>query len=309
MADAPPDAITRMIRCERATVERSGRVVVESLSLVVGHGQAAALIGRTGAGKSSLLAAAATSLPLHAGEILIDGRSVRAAATAVRRTIGYVPDRMPAWPGLRAGEFLEAFAAAAGLHGERLSAAVRQGLDRAGLATAARTPLDALAAGQRKRLLVARALLHEPDVLLLDDPLGGLDPHERIALVRLIGDAHLMGRTVLAAIDDADVPACFTHLVVLAEGRLVASGPASPDGLAAGRNWRCGMVCRGAAEAAARAAAGLVGEARCEDGDRLTFTIDSRRTSLGAVVTAVVQAGIAVESAGFDPPWPAQLIA
>lgn len=298
-----------MIRCERATVERSGRVVVESLSLVVGHGQAAAVIGRTGAGKSSLLAAAATSLPLHAGEILVDGRSVRNAAAAVRRTIGYVPDRMPAWPGLRAGEFLEAFAAAAGLRGERLSAAVRQGLDRAGLATGGRTPLDALAAGHRKRLLVARALVHEPDVLLLDDPLGGLDPHERIEMVRLIGDAHLMGRTVLAAIDDADVPACFTHLVVLAEGRLVASGPATPDGLAAGRSWRCAMVCRGAAEAAARAVAGLVGESRCEDGDRLTFAIDLRRTSLGAVVAAVVQAGIAVESAGFDPPWPAQLIA
>ena len=297
-----------MIRCERATVERSGRVVVESLSLVVGHGQAAALIGRTGAGKSSLLAAAATALPLHAGEILVDGRSVRGEPEVVRRTIGYVPDRMPAWPGLRAGEFLEAFAAAAGLHGEQLSDAVRQGLDRAGLATAGRTPLDALAAGHRKRLLVARALVHEPDVLLLDDPLGGLDPHERIEMVRLIGDAHLMGRTVLAAIDDADVPACLTHLVVLSEGRLVASGPATPDGLAAGRTWRCAMVCRGAAEAAARAAAGLVGEGRCEDGDRLTFAIDLRRTSLGAVVTAVVQAGIAVESAGFDPPWPAQLI-
>lgn len=298
-----------MIRCERATVERSGRVVVESLSLVVGPGQAAALIGRTGAGKSSLLAAVATALPLHAGEILVDGQSVRGAPAAVRRTIGYVPDRMPAWPGLRAGEFLEACAAAAGLQGERLSAAVHRGLDLAGLAAAGRTPLDALAAGHRKRLLVARALVHEPDVLLLDDPLGGLDPHERTEMLRLIGDAHLMGRTVLAAIDDADVPACFTHLVVLAEGRLVASGPAIPDGLAAGRSWRCAMVCRGAAEAAARAVATLAGEVRFEDGDRLTFTIDSRRTSLGAAVAAAVQAGIAVESAGFDPPWPAQLIA
>lgn len=305
----PPDAATRMIRCERATVERSGRVVVESLSLAVGHGQAAALIGRTGAGKSSLLAAVATALPLHAGEILVDDRSVRGEPAAVRRAIGYVPDRMPAWPGLRVGEFLEAFAAAAGLRGERLAGSVRRGLDLAGLAAVARTPLDALAAGQRKRLLVAGALVHEPDVLLLDDPFGGLDPFERLDMARLIGDTHLMGRTVLAAIDDADVPACFTHLIVLADGRLVASGPATPDGIAAGRTWRCALVCRGAAEAAARAVAGHVGEIRVEDGDRLTFTVDSGRTSLGAVVATVAQAGITVESAGFDPPWPAQLIA
>lgn len=126
---------------------------------------------------------------------------------------------------------------------------------------------------------------------------------------RLIGNALLTGRTVLAAIDDADVPACFTHLVVLADGRLVAAGPATPDGIGAGRTWRCALVCRNAAEAAARAVAGHVAEIRVEDGDRLTFRVDSRRTSLGAVVAAATQAGIAVESAGFDPPWPAQLIA
>lgn len=298
-----------MIRCERATVERSGRVVVEALSLAIGHGQAAALIGRTGAGKSSLLAAVATALPLHAGEILVDNRSVRGEPAAVRRAIGYVPDRMPAWPGLRVGEFLEAFATAAGLRGERLAASVRRGLDLAGLAAVDRLPLDALPAGQRKRLLVAGALVHEPEVLLLDDPLGGLDPFERIDMERLIGNALLTGRTVLAAIDDADVPACFTHLVVLADGRLVAAGPATPDGIGAGRTWRCALVCRNAAEAAARAVAGHVAEIRVEDGDRLTFRVDSRRTSLGAVVAAATQAGIAVESAGFDPPWPAQLIA
>jgi ABC-2 type transport system ATP-binding protein len=298
-----------MIRCERATVERSGRVVVESLSFAVGHGQAVAMVGRSGAGKSSLLAAVATALPLHAGDILVDGRSVRGEPAAVRRAIGYVPDRMPAWPGLRVGEFLEAFAVAAGLRGERLAGAVRRGLELAGLAAGDRTPLDALAAGRRKRLLVAGALVHEPDVLLFDDPFGGLDPFERLDMARLIGDAQLMGRTVLAAIDDADVPACFTHLVVLADGRLVASGPATPDGIAAGRTWRCVLVCRGAADAAARAVAGHVGELRVEDGDRLTFTVNSGRTSLGAVVAAATQAGIAVESAGFEPPWPAQLIA
>jgi len=297
-----------MIRCERATIERSGRVVVESLSLDVAPGEATAVVGRTGAGKSSLLAAVATVLPLHAGEILVDGHSVGRQAEQVRQRVGYVPDRLPGWPGLCAGEFLELFATAAGLGGGRLRGAVERALDMAGLERERSAPLDDLPAGQRKRILVARALLHDPQVLLLDDPFGGLDAFGRRDLARLIADAHLIDRTVLAAVDDADVPGCFTHLAVLDEGRLIASGPADPAAFAAGRTWRRALVCRGAASRAARVIEGLLGACECEEPDRVIFAIDPAGSSLGAVIAALVQAGIGVESVGFDPPWPAQVM-
>jgi ABC-type multidrug transport system ATPase subunit len=297
-----------MIRCERATVERSGRVVVESLSLAVAPGEALAVVGRTGAGKSSLLAAVAPGLPLHAGDILVDGHSVGRQAEQVRRRVGYVPDRLPGWPGLRAGEFLEVFAAAAGLQGGGLRTAVDRALGMAGLDRERSAPLDDLPAGHRKRILVARALLHDPQVLLLDDPFGGLDAFERRDVARLVADAHLIDRTVLAAIDDADVPACFTHLAVLAEGRLVASGPAEPAAFADGRTWRCAMACRGAASRVAHIVRGLLGACEYEEPDRVMFALDPARLSLGSVVAAVSQAGINVEWAGFDPPWPAQVM-
>ena len=297
-----------MIRCERVTVERSGRVVVESLSLDVAPGEATAVVGRTGAGKSSLLAAVATVLPLHAGEILVDGHSVGRQAEQVRQRVGYVPDRLPAWPGLRAGEFLELFATAAGLGGGRLRGAVERALDMAGLERERSALLDDLPAGQRKRILVARALLHDPQVLLLDDPFGGLDAFERRDVARLIADAHLIDRTVLAAVDDADVPGCFTHLSVLDEGRLIASGPADPAAFATGRTWRHAVVCRGAASRAARVIEGLLGACECEEPDQVVFAIDPAGLSLGAVIAALVQAGIGVESVGFDPPWPAQVM-
>ena len=297
-----------MIRCERVTVERSGRVVVESLSLDVAPGEATAVVGRTGAGKSSLLAAVATVLPLHAGEILVDGHSVGRQAEQVRQRVGYVPDRLPGWPGLCAGEFLELFATAAGLGGGRLRGAVERALDMAGLERERSAPLDDLPAGQRKRILVARALLHDPQVLLLDDPFGGLDAFERRDLARLIADAHLIDRTVLAAVDDADVPGCFTHLAVLDEGRLIASGPADPAAFAAGRTWRHALVCRGAASRAARVIEGLLGACECEEPDQVVFAIESAGVSLGEVVAALVQAGIGVEAVGFDPPWPAQVM-
>lgn len=297
-----------MIRCERATVERSGRVVVESLTLAVAPGQAVAVVGRTGAGKSSLLAAVATVLPLHAGEILVDGHAVGREAEAVRRRVGYVPDRLPAWPGLRAAEFLQVFAAAAGLHGQSQRMAVDRAIAMAGLEAERSTPLDDLPAGHRKRILVARALLHDPQVLVLDDPFGGLDAFERRELARLIADAHLIDRTVLAAIDDADVPACFTHLAVLAEGRLVASGPADPAAFADGRPWRCRAVCRENAERAAAVlkAAGIM--AAAAEGDWVSFSVGGSRPGIAPAAAALAAAGIDVEWAGFDPPWPAQLV-
>jgi len=289
-------------------VARAGRVVVEAVTFAVTSGQAAALIGRSGAGKSSLLAAAAAALPLHAGDILVDGRSVRREAAAVRRLVGYVPGRLPSWPGVRAEEFLRLFAAGAGLVGRAGRTAVGKALDMAGLAGRGDAPVDALPAGHAKRLLVARAILHDPEVLLLDDPFGGLDPAERRDVERLVGDAHLMGRTVLAAVDDAVLPSCFTHLAVLAEGRLVASGPHDPAVFAAGRGWTCTLTCRGSADAAVRVAGPLVETARAVDADTVTLTLDPARGELADVVAAVVRAGLRVDAAGFDPPWTAQLV-
>ena len=108
-------------------------------------------------------------------------------------------------------------------------------------------------------LLVARALVHDPQVLLLDDPFAGLDPAERRDAARLVADAHLMGRTVLAAIGDADVPGCFTHVAVMREGRVVTAGPADPAAFP-GRTWTHRVVVAGRATAAAHALAGMVSD-------------------------------------------------
>jgi len=295
-----------MIRCERATVERGGLVVCESVALVVSPGHATALVGPGGAGKSSLLAAAATALPLHAGDILVDGRSVRREAGAVRRLVGYVPARMPPWPGVRADEFLELFADAAGLRGAAVDTAIERALVVAGLERRGHLQVDDLAAGEAKRLLLARALMHEPPVLVLDDPFAGLDPAGRRDAERLVADAHLVGRTVLAAVDDAAVPACFTHVAAMREGRIVAAGAADPAAFP-GRTWTHRIACPGRASEAARAIGPLVEEATAVDDDAITCRHDPARGPFSDVIAALVRAGIPVEAAGFDPPWAAQM--
>lgn len=297
-----------LLRFDRATVERSGQVLVERISLEVGAGQALALVGRDGSGKTALLEAAATAVPLHGGDILVGGTSLRRDPEGVRRRVGFVPGESPDWPGVRAGEFLEVFAAATGLRGEPLTRAIERGLRRAGLSAEGRERLDGLPRGRLRRLLIARALLHDPEVLLLDDPFSGLDPAERDGVARVVEDTHLVGRGVLATIRDADVPACFTHLAVMAEGRLVALGAHVPAAFAAGRAWSHRLVCPGRARDAARVLVGGDCRVLAADDDTLDCRHDPADGPFANVVAALVNAGIPVEAAGFHPPWQAQLL-
>ncbi len=297
-----------MIRFDRASVACGGQLVVEAIALHVRAGEAWALVGASGAGKSSLVAAAATAVPLHAGDILVDGHSVRRAPEAVRMTAGYVPDRMPEWPRIRIDEFLELFASAAGLRGASLDQATQKVLGLAGLARRRRDAVDSLDAGRAKRLLIAKALLHDPQVLLLDDPFAGLDPAGRRDVGRLIGDAVLMGRSVFAALDDARVPECFSHLAVMVEGRLAAAGRNDLATFAEGRLWRFVVQCPGRAEACVAALETSGAECQAVDADAVAVWLNLALISPADIVATVVRAGIPIDAAGFDPPWQAQLI-
>ena len=297
-----------MIRCDRASIALGGQLLVETVSLEVRAGEAWAVIGRSGAGKSTLVAAAAAAVPLHGGDLLVQGKSVRREPEAVRGLVGYVPDRLPDWPGLRVAELLGLFATSAGLRGDAARQAVEKSLAMAGLTGRGRAELDSLAAGHAKHLLIARALLHDPEVLLCDDPFSGLDPLQGQSVERLIGDAHLMGRTVLAAIDNACVPACFTHLAVMREGRLVAEGRNDPAAFAAGRRWRFVIRCPGRVEQAIRSLERLVEELQPVDDDTIVAHLGEHGPGPHEVIAAVVRAGMPLEAAGYEPPWQAQLL-
>jgi ABC-2 type transport system ATP-binding protein len=301
-----------MIRCDRVIVERSGQMVIDRLSLEIGAGETRAIIGRSGAGKTSLLAAMATAIPVRGGDIAIHGHSIRRNPDAVRNRVGYVPAHLTAWPAVRADAFLELFARSAGLGGHGLAEAVERGLDLAGLSGRGDTSIDGLSDGQAKLLLVARALLHAPDVLVIDDAFGSLDPRQRQTIARLIGDMQIGGRTVIAAIDDARVPDCFTHLAVLSQGRLAEQGPATFTAFSPGRAWRYRLHCNGQAEAAAGVIGLLADHAEAGDANSLDCTLtcgpDSSRPPIAAIIEALVRAGIAVEEAGLHPHWTAQLL-
>jgi ABC-type multidrug transport system ATPase subunit len=295
-----------MIRCERLSVERSGQIVVDRLSLEVPSGRALGVIGRTGAGKSSLLAALATTIPVHGGDFFVNEFSASREPERVRRLVGYAPARLEAWPAARAVDVLEFFAVVSGLSSESTTRAIKRALAFSRVASGDR--VDRLDDGAAKRVLVARALLNDPEVLLLDDPFSGLDPLDRGEVERVIGDATLLGRTVVAALDDAHVPDCFTHLSVLAAGRITAEGEASPAAFSAGRTWRYRFVCRGRAAEAVDVLRPLTAEAAATDADTIDCRIDPARSAAPRLIEALVRAGLSPEAATFHPPWTAQLL-
>ena len=297
-----------MIHCGLAIIARSGQIVVDRVSLAVAPGESLAVIGRSGAGKSSLLAALATAIPLHGGDITVAGASVRRDPDTVRRRVGYVPPLPPVSPGMRAAEFLGLFAAAAGMGGGAGRSAVERGLALAGLHARGDERLDRLPEGQWKLLLTARALLHAPDVLVLDDPFGNLDPLQRQAVERLIDDARLAGRTVVAAVDDSRVPDCFTHLAVLHEGRLRRYGVAEPAAVAPGRTWRHRIYCPGNAAAAAVVAGRAADRVDVFDSHAIDCLVTAAGAPITEIVSSLVREGIAVTAVGFHPSWTEQLL-
>ncbi len=209
-----------MIRVRHLVHRRGKARVLDDVSLGVDPGEVLGLVGPNGAGKSALLRVLATLEEPTAGRVEVCGADVVRDPAAVRRSIGYLPDRAGFTPGGTAREHLGDYASAYGVDEAVVDGVLElvDLLDRAGHEPARLSP------GEQRRLHLARILLHDPAVLLLDDPAVGLDPRARADLADLLSELARLGRAVvLAASALADVTAGCTRAAVLAGGRLIGS--------------------------------------------------------------------------------------
>ncbi len=201
------------------------RTAVDRLSLAIQPGEVYGFVGPNGAGKTSTIRMIAGLLQLSGGEILVGGHSVSQDKEAVLQQIGYMPDYFGVYPDLLVREYLDFFAACYRVPEIRRSALVAELLELVDLSHRSEDPVDRLSRGMKQRLSLARALLHDPQVLLLDEPASGLDPRARVEIRELLVEMARMGKTVFFSTHIlADVAEICTRVGILEEGRLVAQG-------------------------------------------------------------------------------------
>ncbi|MBQ9726131.1 MAG: ABC transporter ATP-binding protein [Kiritimatiellae bacterium] len=237
--------------------KRFGRTAaVDDATFRVEPGERVALVGRNGAGKTTLLRLLATFLPATSGRATVSGFDLFSQSNAVREITGYLPEGSPVHPDMGVAEYLRFRGRLRRMPGPRLRRRLHDVLDFCELAALRTAPIRSLSAGQKRAVGLADAILHEPDVLLLDDPLAALDPVQARKISAMVASPEVSeGRVVLFSTHDAAfVRAAATRAICLEHGRVVADArdlaPLAERDLPAMLDaWR------GAAEAAAPAAA------------------------------------------------------
>lgn len=204
-----------------------GRVVaVDDLNLTVPAGAICGLIGPNGAGKTTTLKILATLIAPTSGEAYVWGINVVRDPQAVRRVMGYMPDAFGVYNDLKVWEYLDFFAACYGMPEGRRRSVTDELLALVDLADRRNEYVDYLSRGMKQRLGLARALINDPKVLLLDEPASGLDPRARVELRELLKELGAMGKTILISSHIlAELADMCTHIAVIDRGRLVAAGP------------------------------------------------------------------------------------
>lgn len=198
---------------------------VRGLSFQIERGDIYGFIGPNGAGKTSTIKVLATLLRPSFGHARVAGCDVALQPAAVRRKIGYMPDFFGVYDDLTAAEYLHFFAAAYHIPvGDRVNL-VRDVLALTDLTEKHDAPVDGLSRGMKQRLGLARVLLHDPDLLLLDEPASGLDPRARIEMRELLKELQSLGKTIIVSSHILHELSQFcSHIGIIEAGQMVANG-------------------------------------------------------------------------------------
>lgn len=219
------NAPTAVLELNHITRHRAGRPAVSDLTLRLDAGQVLGLLGVNGAGKSTTLAMVAGALAPYRGAIKLNGEDFLERPELARRVIGWLPERAPLWPELTVGEHLDAHGRLRGLRGDALAQARRKIIERLELGPLRRRLAGVLSQGQRQRLGLACALLHGPQLLVLDEPANALDPVQVAALREVIREQAAAGTAIILSTHLlAEVTAACDRVAILHEGRLRHDG-------------------------------------------------------------------------------------
>jgi ABC-2 type transport system ATP-binding protein len=210
----------------RGLVKRyDGDLAVAGIDLVVGPGEIYGLVGPNGAGKTTTMRILATLLAPTAGEAYVTGIPVTADPIEVRRRIGYMPDFYGVYDDLRVWEYLDFFGRCYGVPSSRRGAMIGELLEIVALTDKRDAYVESLSRGMRQRLCLAHTLVHDPALLILDEPASGLDPRARVEMREILRELRAMGKTILVSSHILpELGEMCTGVAIIDHGRVLRSG-------------------------------------------------------------------------------------
>ena len=199
---------------------------VQRLTLKIDAGEMFGFIGPNGAGKSTTIRFLATLLHATRGEASINGHSVTQDPIGVRRSVGYMPDNFGVYDGMKVWEFLDFFAVAYQVPRSRRKQVLSDVLELLDLTHKRDDFVNGLSRGMKQRLCLAKTLVHDPPVLILDEPASGLDPRARLEVKALLKELRTMGKTILISSHIlTELADCCTSIGIIERGQLLLHGP------------------------------------------------------------------------------------
>jgi ABC-2 type transport system ATP-binding protein len=217
--------MSAIVRAEGLVKRYDGTLAVAGLDLDVEQGEIFGLVGPNGAGKTTTLRILATLLAPTAGDAEIAGISVRRDPAAVRRLLGFMPDVFGVYDDMKVWEYLDFFARCYGIPAARRQQMIGDLLDLVDLGDKRDSYVQGLSRGMQQRLCLAHTLVHDPQVLLLDEPASGLDPRARVELRELLRELRSLGKTIVISSHILpELEELCTSVAIIDRGQVLAHG-------------------------------------------------------------------------------------
>ena len=218
-----------MIKIENLVKAFGAKRAVDGVSFTVGRGEVVGFLGPNGSGKSTTMRMIAGYYTPTSGRVSVGGHDVVESPLEAKRLIGYLPENAAAYPDMTVRSFLEFTAELRGLQGDAKRKGVARAVERCFLASVLHQSVDTLSKGYRHRTCLAQALIHDPEVLVLDEPTDGLDPNQKHEVRNLIRELGRSKAVVFSTHILEEVDASCTRAIIIDRGRIVAQG--TPDEL------------------------------------------------------------------------------
>ena len=237
-----------LVEVERVWKRYDVVTAVRNVSLTIQRGELLGLIGPNGAGKTSLMKMIATLAKPDRGRVRIMGRDARLTMGPIRKRLGYMPAEFGKMPDMTVVEYLSYFGAAAGVPRRERKRRIEAVLELVDLVDRSESLVGSGSTGIKQRILIAKTLVHDPELLILDEPAAGLDPRARIEIREVLKELNSLGKTIVVSSHIlADLEEICDHVAIMERGRLVTHG--SIAGLTdqlrettAARRWRIGVL-------------------------------------------------------------------